>query len=119
MSARIVLNPTVASSAKTERVKAQLWLNIGITVNGKFVGLPVGIPLDTMEPSKVTGNSEFQQYLAQGNLLLQRLLERGTALKPGETFEVLGEEGYPAFQIRRIKDEITSSSITTDLVTPW
>lgn len=119
MSARIVLNPTVASSAKTERAKAQLWLNPGINQAGKFVGLPVGIPLDTMEPSKVTGNSEFQQYLATGNLLLQRLLERAAALKPGETFEVLGEEGYPAFQIRRIKDEITSSSITTELVTPW
>lgn len=121
MSARIVLNPTTsASSATVERAKAQLWLNPGIRQKGNFIGLPMGIPLDTMEPNKITGTSEFQQYLALGNALLTRLLDRSKDLNPGETLVIGGEaDGDICFQIRRIKDEIPSSSITTDLVTPW
>ena len=121
MSARIVLNPaTSASSATVERQKAQLWLNPGIRQKGNFIGLPVGIPLDTMEPSKITGTSEFQQYLAMGNKLLERLLDRSKDLKPGETLVIGGDnDGDVCFQIRRIKDELAPSAITTELVTPW
>lgn len=68
-----------------ERPKAKLWLNIGYDINGKFINLPVGLPIDTMEAADVRGQNEdwIKQRTAQ-NELLKALQAHGAALAPGQ-----------------------------------
>ncbi len=69
--------------------KAKLWLNIGYEVNGKFINLPVGIPVDTMEPLPVRGqNEEWVKIQTARNGLLKALIEAGSHLQPGEEKDV-------------------------------
>lgn len=83
-----------AATPATDRPEAKVWLNIGYDVettdaDGKpttmFVNLPVGVPLDTMEPAKVTGQNEaFLQLRSAQNNLLKLLQEASDGLAAGE-----------------------------------
>lgn len=82
------------NSAVDDRPKAQYWLNVGYEApnilegeeKARFISLPVGIPLDTMEPAKVSGqNQVWLQQQAARNDLLEQLMEQAQSLAPGET----------------------------------
>lgn len=102
---------TNSSSAKEDKVPAQVWLNIGylsdvVDENGerRFVSLPFGIALDTM--SKVSTNSrnaDYAMFQQARNQLLDQLIEVGMALKPGQDTIMELENGL-AIQIRRVNE---------------
>lgn len=81
-----------------ELKKAQFWLNIGygvevdvrddegnVETEQRFVSLPMGIPLDTMEHLKMTKNTEFNQLQSARNDLLDQILAAAEKLQPGES----------------------------------
>lgn len=89
----------VASSGNTdERPKAQYWLNLGYSVpvtgtdeagaevtENRFVSLPVGIPLDTMERIDVkSSNQGFAAFQSARNDLLDQIMSAAEQLAPGE-----------------------------------
>lgn len=84
---------TSASSSKDERPKAEFWLNIGYPVDvetsegteARFVSLPVGIPVDTMEKLSVkSSNEEFSALQSARNDLLDQIMEAAQKLNSGE-----------------------------------
>lgn len=86
--------PKAGAPAKEDRPKAQFWLNVGyesgVVLEGedkpRFISLPMGIPLDSMEPAKTNGQNQvwLKQQHAR-NDLLEQLLEKAASLAPGET----------------------------------
>lgn len=95
---------SAAPSKSEDKPKSQLWINIGYPTGDPdypFVSIPVGIPLDGMEPKKIKGsNSDYNQFVAAQNALLEQLLEEAKAVKPGEALEI----GLQV-QLRRVNDE--------------
>jgi hypothetical protein len=105
---------STAATPAADRPKSQFWMNIGYTVqvdvqeNGvttgtesKFVSLPVGIPLDGMQPLPVNSkNEEFAAFQTARNDLLNQLSQVATSLKPGEERIVNLE-----IQVRRVSAE--------------
>jgi hypothetical protein len=92
---------------RQDRPEAQVWANLGFVVErseedggNRFVALPVGLPLDTMETRRPRGTGELGQLDAAGNDLLKQLQDYASALKPGEESIVTMQ-----VQIRRIKDK--------------
>lgn len=106
--------PAAASAAKADRPKAQYWLNIGyvvqVPVEGggteqRFVSLPSGIPLDTMEEVKTnSSNVLFAQLQAARNDLFGQLMDQAKTLAPGED-KIFGEEGGLQIQLRHVREE--------------
>lgn len=90
----------------------QLWLNVGyqIEVEGeagpetRFVSLPMGIPLDTMDAVKTNSSNELYAAFQQArNDLWQQMLDIGAQLKAGEERIIaLDSEVGLAIQIRRV-----------------
>ena len=75
--------------AVQDRPQAKIWLNIGYEKNGKFVNLPVGIPVDTMEPAVIRGqNEDWNKFQSARNNLLKALQQVGDELEPGAEIEV-------------------------------
>jgi hypothetical protein len=78
-----------ASNQRNDRPKAKLWLNIGYESNGKFVNLPVGLPIDTMEGVKATGqNEDWIKFQSARNGLMEALQKFGSQLTPGQEVDV-------------------------------
>ena len=86
--------PVAAGTAQDDRPKAQYWLNIGYQADGviegedtpRFISLPVGIPLDTMET--LPTNSRNQVYAMQQaarNDLMAQLIDHAQGLEPGQS----------------------------------
>lgn len=88
--------PTAAAAtpAQDDRPKAQYWLNIGYQANNviegedapRFISLPTGIPLDTMEV--LPTNSRNQVYALQQaarNDLMAQLMKAASQLGSGES----------------------------------
>ena len=106
--------PQATNSSKDDRPKAQFWLNIGYPVtvkNGegeeqRFVSLPTGIPLDTMEALATNSrNAEFAAFQAARNNLHDQFMAVASQLQPGEEKIIgLGDSGL-ALQIRRVNEE--------------
>lgn len=107
-----------------ELPKAQFWLNIGYVVpaevegdDDKFVSLPGGLPLDTMEKVKIKGtNREWNQFQAARNLLLDQFIEAAKKLEPGEASIIQAENGL-AIQVRRVLNEVEAPA--TDDTNPF
>ena len=103
-----------ATAVKEDRPKANLWLNIGYSVEvdtaegveQRFVSLPVGIPLDTMEPLPTNSrNADFAAFQAARNNLHDQFMAVAAKLQPGEEKIIgLGDSGL-ALQIRRVNQE--------------
>lgn len=82
-------------AASDEYVKAQVWLNVGVTLpvvnaEGKteevFTSIPSGVPLDTMEAMTARGNNVVNnQKVEAGNHVMHMLQELAENLAPGET----------------------------------
>ncbi len=108
-------NVDSAATTKADLPKANVWLNIGYTVETDdaenptmFVSLPVGIPLDTMDEKAVTSRSPiFAQFQAAGNGLLADLKAEAASLAPGEE-KIYGDEGGLQIQMRRVADAIVA-----------
>ena len=76
-------------NAPEQRDRAKLWLNVGYEVNGRFVNLPIGMPVDTMKPTEVKGqNEDWVKFQTARNQLLEALQHYGMSLAPGEEVEV-------------------------------
>jgi len=98
-----------ATAVKEDRPKANLWLNIGYSVEvdtaegveQRFVSLPVGIPLDTMEPLPTNSrNADFAAFQAARNNLHEQIMAAAQALQPGEE-KILNLQ----IQLRRVNEE--------------
>ena len=83
---------STAAPAK-EYAKAAIWLNIGYEVEvpvedgsteTRFINLPMGLPLDTMEEVKTNSSNEtFAAMQVAKNDLLKQLLAAAADLPPG------------------------------------
>lgn len=94
-------NPQTAPAGKpaaTDKPKATLWLNIGYhievevtagdgstSMENRFVSLPVGIPVDTMQLLPETSqNQGYAAFQAARNQLLKLVIAAGANLGDGE-----------------------------------
>ena len=101
-------NALKASTATVveEKVKSQLWVNVGysIEVDGVnvFVSIPMGIPVDSIKELPTnTRNAEFNLLNQARNQLLADITAGSEDLEPGES-HVLELE----VQLRRIDKEV-------------
>lgn len=94
------------TTAAQDRPAAKLWLNVGYEANGRFVNLPVGIPVDTMELLPIRGqNEEWAQFQSARNGLLKAIQEAGDKLEPGAEVEV-----KLTVKLRKVNDELAVSA---------
>ena len=85
-----------------DRPAAKLWLNLGYDANGRFVNLPIGIPVDTMELLPIRGqNEDWAQFQSARNQLLKAIQEAGDNLEPGAEVEV-----KLTVKLRKVNEEI-------------
>ena len=97
--------PRSGRQAAQDRPAAKLWLNVGYDANGRFVNLPVGIPVDTMEVLPIRGqNEEWAQFQSARNDLLKAIQEAGDNLEPGAEVEV-----KLVVKLRKVNEEIEVS----------
>lgn len=94
-----------ASAIVEEKVKSQLWVNVGysIEVEGEevFVSIPMGIPVDSIKELPMnTRNAEFNLLNQARNQLLADIIAAADDLEAGES-HVLELE----VQLRRIDKE--------------
>jgi hypothetical protein len=103
------------SNSRADQPKAQVWMNVGYSQEvstgekddkGKdimetiFIALPLGLPVDTMEPINInTRNQSYGQLQAARNDLLSQLQDAAAKLAPGEETSVKLE-----IQLRRVSD---------------
>lgn len=107
---------TTNSSNRGDQPKAKIWLNIGYVAEGvptgegdkvedRFVSLPVGIPLDTMEKLPTNSrNQAYAQFQAARNSLYDQIIQAASQLQPGEDV-IIGNSAGLCIQIRRVNDE--------------
>lgn len=93
-----------------ERQDAKVWVNIGYYVvvgdETKFVNLPLGMPLDTMKPTKITGqNQDWIKLQTARNGLLNDMQKLGSELQPGQTIDLNGQNGL-VIQLRRVEEKV-------------
>lgn len=82
-------NNLSGADANANRPKAQVWLNIGYEAGGKFINLPIGLPVDTMEPAALQGqNPDWLKQRSAQNGLLEGLKKLGLSLQPGEEQQI-------------------------------
>ena len=84
--------------------KAQMWMNIGFVAgDGRFVNLPYGLPIDTMQKARVAGSDEeFIALRHAQNELLAAVQAEGDKLEPGQEIEI----PLLTVRLRRVKDEL-------------
>lgn len=124
-------NQAGSSNDRSQAPKAKIWLNIGYVaenipttnsdgstgVEDRFVSLPVGIPLDTME--KLPTNSRNQAYAmfqAARNDLYDQIMAAASQLQPGEDI-IIGSQvatGGLCIQVRRVNDERSDAPAVDD-----
>ena len=106
------------------RPTATLWLNIGYeiavpvsdgTTETRFINLPMGIALDTMEEVKTTSSNEtFAALQIAKNDLLKQLLQAGADLKPGQERIVNLQ-----VQLRKVNDPAANAGLIDPNVNPF
>jgi hypothetical protein len=115
---------TTLAATKEPKVKAQVWLNIGYevevpapdgTMETRFINLPFGLPLDTMdEVSTGSTNEVFAAMQIAKNDLLKQLLEAAADLPPG------GERLINLqVQMRRVNDAHLNDALADPDVNPF
>lgn len=115
---------TTAAASATARPKAQIWLNLGYEIQvpatdgsmeTRFINLPMGLPLDTMEEVATTSTNEvFAAMQIAKNDLLKQLLSAAAALPAG------GERIVNLqVQMRRINDAAANVQLSDPSVNPF
>lgn len=113
-----------AAATGTARPKAQIWMNLGYeiqvpatdgTMETRFINLPMGLPLDTMEEVATTSTNEvFAAMQIAKNDLLKQLLAAAADLTPG------GERIVNLqVQMRRVNDAAANVQLTDPAVNPF
>ena len=113
-----------AAATGTARPKAQIWMNLGYeiqvpatdgTMETRFINLPMGLPLDTMEEVATTSTNEvFAAMQIAKNDLLKQLLAAAADLPPG------GERIVNLqVQMRRVNDAAANVQLTDPAVNPF
>lgn len=98
--------PASSGSGRQDQPKAKVWINIGYYVttgdgDQRFVSLPVGIPLDTMEEvSTRSSNDDYRAFQSARNDLLSAIKVAAGELPSG------GERQLNLqIQMRRVNEE--------------
>lgn len=92
----IGVQPSAGANTNQTRQKkdTQFWVNVGLTRKNaageaKLVSLPMGIPLDELQPRRVpsqkTQNQDFRNLRLAENELFSKLREIMATLKPGQS----------------------------------
>jgi len=108
---RVPFGNLPSAPAAGDRPKAQLYLRTGYTVTGddRFVNLPFGLPIDTMNELDVKGQKPEWIALRQGqNAYLRQMIALGLKLAPGEDRLIMSQPmGNITMQVRlyRVKAE--------------
>ena len=101
-------------AAQPAREKAVLWLNVGYVSDVKdedgtnrFVSLPLGIPVDSMEALPTNSrNQDYAMFQQARNDLLNQILVVAKDVKPGES-KILNLQ----IQLRRVNDEAATAPV--------
>lgn len=115
---------TAAAPAANSRPKAQVWMNIGYTVEvpldggaveSRFINLPMGLPLDTMEEVATTSSNEvYAAMQIAKNDLLKQLLTAAAELAPGQERIVNLQ-----VQLRRVNDATANAGLSDPAANPF
>lgn len=98
-----------AAASNNDREPTQVWLNVGYEAGDRFVSLPLGIPLDGMQPLAVKGKDEdFRDFTVARNDFLGQLNELAAKLEPGEE-QILTLQ----VQMRRIEGASEAPTMTS------
>lgn len=104
-----------ARNDQQELPRSEFWLNIGYDAGDRFVNLPVGMPIGTMDPLPIRGqNPEWNEFTAARNALLEALKELGAGLEPGAEIEIPNL----VIKLRRVNEEaaVTDNRYSVDLM---
>ena len=115
---------TAAAATGTARPKAQIWLNLGYeiqvptsdgTMETRFINLPMGLALDTMEEVATTSSNEVfaAMQIAKNDLLKQLLAAAADLPAGGERIVNL------QVQMRRVNDAAANVSLSDPAVNPF
>ena len=113
-----------AAAPATARPKAQIWMNLGYeiqvpttdgTMETRFINLPMGLPLDTMEEVATTSTNEVfaAMQIAKNDLLKQLLAAAADLPAGGERIVNL------QVQMRRVNDAAANVQLTDPAVNPF
>lgn len=95
----------------TNKPKSKLWLNVGYERGDKFVNLPLGLAIDTMDPAEIRGqNQDFINLRSAQNELLKHLQAHGMSMTPGEEITV-----NLTVKLRRVNEEMAPSAEAGEL----
>ena len=105
---------STAGASKEDLPKANVWMNIGVTVEVKhadgttedrFISLPVGIAIDTQEELPINSRSEdYNLFQAARNKLLKTVQAKAAGLDAGEGVILDNLE----IQLRRVADAVVA-----------
>ena len=112
------------AASTTARPKAQIWMNLGYecqvptsdgTMETRFINLPMGLPLDTMEEVSTTSSNEIfaAMQIAKNDLLKQLLAAAADLPAGGERIVNL------QVQMRRVNDATANATLTDPAVNPF
>ncbi len=113
-----------AATAGTARPKAQIWMNLGYeievpatdgTMETRFINLPMGLPLDTMEEVATTSTNEVfaAMQIAKNDLLKQLLAAAADLPAGGERIVNL------QVQMRRVNDAAANVQLSDPAINPF
>ena len=122
-----ITKPVFAAKTATVgavRTKAQIWLNLGYevqvpatdgTMETRFINLPMGLPLDTMEEVPTTSTNEVfaAMQIAKNDLLKQLLAAAADLPSGGERIVNL------QVQMRRVNDVAANVSLNDPTINPF
>lgn len=101
---------TNSNNRNQNQPEAEFWLNVGLPANSvvpgeaepRFISLPMGLPLDTMKPAKVSGSNElYRQLQTAKNDLWEQLMRASSRLQPGQEMEL-----PLVVRVRRVKQDV-------------
>jgi len=105
---------SISRNGTSDKPKAKVWGNIGYELNGKYISLPIGIPVDTMEPAKSNSNNkEWVAFQDACNTLLKHLQSMGDEMEPGQDISIPNLE----FRLHRVKEAVVVEEEDNDFRT--
>ena len=90
----------------SDRPKAKVWLNIGYQRGDKFINLPIGLPVDTMDKVDVRGqNEDWIKFQTARNAFLDDLQKYGAQLEAGQEV-ILNPDSMIQIRLRRVSETV-------------